>query len=459
MSSHSIRAGEFLKDESRAKWHDETLWLVRQKRDGPVKTIPEWEYLREAASKIKENVLSSLDEYLIQFEKNAQANGVTVLWAKDAEEHNKLVFDILQRHDAKSIVKSKSILTEECHLNKYLAGKGYDVVDTDLGERIIQLAKQPPSHVVLPAIHLRKKEISKIFNEHIGTREDSEDPKYLVDEAMARLRERFFQADAAITGVNFAVAETGGIVVCTNEGNADLGVHLAKVHIACMGIEKVIPKAENLGIFIRLLARSATGQHVTAYTSHFHKPRAGASMYVIIVDNGRTSQLAKHEFRNALKCIRCGACMNTCPVYRRSGGHSYGFTVPGPIGSILAPNMDAASYNSLPFASTLCGSCTDVCPVKINIHEQLFNWRQAFTAAGQVPFEKKLLMKTISFIFGRPALFRKVGKIGHTLMRMLPKSITNSKANVWAHSRELPRPPEKTFREWYIQNYGRNEKV
>lgn len=450
--SHPESAKEFLKDAMRAKWHDEALWFVRQRRDGPVKTIPEWEYLREAASQIKENVLSLLDEYLVEFEKNAQANGVKVLWARDAREHNELVFEILKKHEAKSIVKSKSILTEECHLNRFLEEKGYNVIDTDLGERIIQLAKQPPSHIVLPAIHLRKKEIGTIFHEHIGTKKDADDPKYLVAEAMANLREHFLQADAAITGVNFGVAETGGIVVCTNEGNADLGVHLAGVHIACMGIEKIIPKVENLGIFTRLLARSATGQHITTYTSHFHKPRHGASMYVIIVDNGRTSQLAREDFRDALKCIRCGACMNTCPVYRRSGGHSYNSTVPGPIGSILAPNQDMAKHNSLPFASTLCGSCSDVCPVKIDIHEQLFKWRQAITEKTPVPFSKKMAMRIAAFIFSKPAFFRITGKVMRTFLRILPRPILYISANKWGLSREMPAAPAHSFREWYIRN-------
>lgn len=450
--SHSEKADEFLKDRGRVKWHDDTLWMVRQKRDGPVKTIPEWEYLREAASQIKENVLANLDEYLIEFEKNAKAHGITVLWARDAREHNQLVSDILKKIGAKNIVKSKSILTEECHLNDFLSEQGYDVVDTDLGERIIQLAEQPPSHIVLPAIHLRKKEIGAIFHEHMGTEKDADDPAYLVREAMARLRERFMRADAAITGVNFAVAETGGIVVCTNEGNADLGVHLADVHIACMGIEKIIPRAENLGIFTRLLARSATGQHITTYTSHFHRPRKGASMYVIIVDNGRTAHLSKSEFKTGLKCIRCGACMNTCPVYRRSGGYSYGFTVPGPIGSILAPGADAKKFGSLPFASTLCGSCHDVCPVKINIHEQLFQWRQHVTKETGGTFGKRFLMRVVAFTFAKPLLYRIAGSAMRFLLPKIPRFMLYGRYNKWGKSREVPAVPRESFRQWHARN-------
>jgi L-lactate dehydrogenase complex protein LldF len=221
---------------------------------------PEWEELREAASKIKDNVLSNLDEYLIEFDKNAKANGVEVLWAKDGHEHNEHVYRILQKHSVKNLVKSKSILTEECHLNPFLEKKGYDVVDTDLGERIVQFLKQPPSHIVMPAIHLKKKEIGDVFHKNIGTQEGADDPQYLTEAARRHLREKFLQADAALTGVNFAIAETGGFVVCTNEGNADMGVHLTPVHIASMGIEKIIPKAEHLGVITRLLARSATGR-------------------------------------------------------------------------------------------------------------------------------------------------------------------------------------------------------
>ncbi len=452
MNSHPEKAEEFVSDKGRSQWHDQTLWLVRTKRDFVAKTIPEWEQLREAASNIKDNVLGNLDEYLIQFEKNAIANGVEVLWAKDGEEHNQHVYSILQKHDVKNLVKSKSILTEECHLNQFLETRGYDVVDTDLGERIIQFLKQPPSHIVMPAIHLKKKEIGDIFHEKLGTAKGADDPQYLTEAARGHLRGKFLAADAALTGVNFGIADTGGVVVCTNEGNADMGVHLAPVHIASMGIEKIIPKAEHLGVFTRLLARSATGQSITTYTSHFHKPREGTKMYIILVDNGRTNQLGREDFRNSLKCIRCGACMNTCPIYRRSGGFSYGSTVPGPIGSILSPNLDLKKYSSLPFASTLCGSCTDVCPVKINIHEQLFKWRQVISENGHQPLMKKLSMKFTGFLFKHPALFRFSGKMGRTLLNILPRIFVYNKLNPWGKARELPQAPKESFHDWYLKN-------
>src|SRR5690606_37419481 len=209
-----------------------------------------------------------------------------------------------------------------------------------------------------------------------------------------------------------AIANTGGVVVCTNEGNADMGVHLAKVQIHCMGMEKIIPRAEDLGVFTRLLARSATGQPITVYTSHHHRPKPGGEMHIVIVDNGRSKQLGRADFRKSLACIRCGACMNTCPIYRRSGGHSYGYTVPGPIGAILSPGRDLKKYSTLPFASTLCGSCSDVCPVKIDIHDQLYKWRQLITKNGQADPTKKLGMQTAGWLFAHPGFYRFAGKIG-----------------------------------------------
>lgn len=445
--SHAEGAAAFLADRPRSKWHDDTLWFVREKRDVAMREVPEWEELRNTASAIKDDVLANLDTYLAHFEQAATANGVKILWAVDAEEHNRHVLNILHTHRVRRLVKSKSILTEECHLNPFLEKNGIEVVDTDLGERIVQFLGKPPSHIVMPAIHLKKKEIGDIFHEKIGTRAGEDDPQKLTEAARGHLREKFLQADAALTGVNFAIAETGGFVVCTNEGNADMGVHLAPVHIASMGIEKIIPRAEHLAVFLRLLARSATGQSITSYTSHFHRPAPGRQLYVILVDNGRSRQLGRPDFRNSLKCIRCGACMNTCPVYRRSGGYSYGFTVPGPIGSILSPNLDLKAYSSLPFASTLCGSCTDVCPVKINIHEQLFKWRQVISEAREAPLSKRLMMKAAGRVFSRPGMFRFSARVARVFLPLLPGRIT-----VWGRSRDLPEIPKETFREWYAKN-------
>ena len=453
---HPAKAARFNADVARTDWHDESLWFVREKRDRAAAQVPEWEALRETASQIKEHTLSRLDDYLVQFEQEAQKNGIHVHWAKDGEEHNRIVHGILQNHGAERVVKSKSMLTEECHLNPYLEGHGIEVVDTDLGERIVQFAAEAPSHIVMPAIHFKKEEIGALFHEKLGTDKGNADPQYLAEAARQHLRARFLAADAAITGVNFAVAETGGFVVCTNEGNADLGVHLAPVHIACMGVEKLIPKAEHLGVFLRLLARSATGQAMTIYTSHFHRAHEGAELHVVIVDNGRSEQLGRVDFRASLKCIRCGACMNTCPIYRRSGGHSYGTAVPGPIGSILMPGRDLRRFSLLPFASTLCGSCSAVCPVKIDIHEQLYKWRQIVAKERHLPARKRWAMRLAGRVLGSLHLYRTGGRLARRLLRFLPDKLVYNRFNAWGRRRDLPEPPKESFRDWYHQNRDRN---
>ncbi|MCZ2475346.1 lactate utilization protein [Aquirufa ecclesiirivi] len=451
MLNHAEASEKFIANQERTDWHDDTLWFVRSKRDKASKLLPEWEALREQASQIKEHMLSNLPQYLLEFEAKAQANGVQVHWAKDAHEHNEIVYSIIQKHGDKALVKSKSMLTEECHLNAYLEQKGIDVVDTDLGERIVQFRKEVPSHIVLPAIHLKKEDVGETFHQHLGTPKGNKDPQFLTEAARIHLREKFLGAKVAITGVNFAVAETGEFVVCTNEGNADMGAHLSDVHIACMGIEKIIPKRQDLGVFLRLLARSATGQLITTYSSHFAKPRAGQEMHIVLVDNGRSRQLARDEFRNSLKCIRCAACFNTCPVYRRSGGHSYHQPVAGPIGSILAPNFDKKANVDLPFASTLCGSCSNVCPVKINIHEQLWFWRQDLMKEGLAPAGKVLGMKLMAWMMSNPSVFRLAGGIGRKVMSWFPFLVNNG-MNPWFKQREMPASPKQSFQEWYKSN-------
>ena len=452
MTGHPEAAEIFNRNEAHVNWHDQALWFVREKRDKASSQIKGWEELRQLASEIKAHTLSNLNEYLIQFEKEATKNNVNVHWAEDAIEHNKIVYEILQAHNMKRIVKSKSMLTEECGLNHYLEEKGIEVIDTDLGERIVQLAKEPPSHIVMPAIHKKREEIDQLFHLHLNTELSGGDEVYLTREARKHLRQKFLDADAAITGVNFGIAETGGFVVCTNEGNADMGVHSTKLHIACMGLEKLVPKFEHLGIFLRLLARSATGQPITTYSSYFKSPQQGDGMHIVIVDNGRSAQLGRSDFRSSLHCIRCGACMNTCPVYRRSGGYSYGSTIPGPIGSILSPGFDLQKYSSLPFASTLCGSCADVCPVKIDIHKQLYNWRQIITEKTHVSFSKKIIMKATGFVFSHPKIFQLSSKFAKSFLRTIPRSLVNNLSGKWTKQRELPETPGYTFAEWYKKN-------
>lgn len=451
LQDHAGLAENFNKDELRVNWHDETLWFVRQKRDIAAQSIAQWEELRNTASMIKDNVLSNLHTYLTAFEKQAQANGITVHWASDAAEHNEIVHGILKRRQVDKVVKSKSMLTEECHLNEYLNTHGIEVIDSDLGELIVQLAKEPPSHIVLPCIHKKKEEIGELFHTHLGVEKGTTDPQVLTEAARVHLRKTFLTRRAALTGVNFAIAETGEFVICTNEGNADMGAHLADVHIASMGIEKLLPERKHLGVFLRLLARSATGQPITTYSSHFKTPRPGQEMHMVIVDNGRSKQLGRDDFRNSLKCIRCGACMNTCPVYRRSGGHSYHYAISGPIGAILAPNLDMKKNADLPFASTLCGSCSNVCPVKINIHEQLYQWRQVIVKEGYANPGKAVGMKLMALTLADAKIYRAAGKAGRWVLNHIPFAV-NNKLNPWYKQREMPDAPKESFGEWYKKN-------
>ncbi|MFM7073387.1 MAG: lactate utilization protein B [Planctomycetota bacterium] len=452
---HSKAADAFTKNDARAHWHDQALWFIRVKRDRLVHALPEWETLRERASAIKQHMISRLADYLEQFEREATRHGAVVHWAADAAEHNQIVLGILQRHQVRRVAKSKSMLTEECHLNPYLERHGIEVVDTDLGEWIVQLRGEPPSHIVLPAIHIKKEEVGELFHEKLGTRAGATDPNYLAGAARDRLRDVFLDCQAGITGVNFAIAETGGFVVCTNEGNADLGASLPKVHIACMGLEKLIPRAADLGVFLRLLGRSATGQPITAYSSHFHGPMPGGELHIILVDNGRSQILGSDDYRRSLHCIRCGACMNTCPVYRRSGGHSYGATVPGPIGSILNPARDPGKYSTLPYACSLCASCTDVCPVKINLHEQLLTWRRDIADQGHLSWSKRTAMKLGSFVLNRPKLYGMAGRVGRATLRWLPRFLVYGPWNAWGKQRDLPPPPTRSFRDEFHRRKSR----
>ncbi|WP_458699562.1 lactate utilization protein B [Sulfurospirillum sp. 1307] len=446
---HPELAAKFVQNTKRMHWHDKALWFVREKRDLAAHGIDEWEELRRVASEIKKHTINNLDKYLLEFEKNAKEKGIHVHWAKDAKEHNDIVLKLLNDIGAKKLVKSKSMLTEECHLNPFLEKNGIEVVDTDLGERIVQLRKEPPSHIVLPAIHLKKEDVGTTFEEHLGTQKGNSDPTYLTREARIHLREKFLNADASLTGVNFAIANTGGIVVCTNEGNADLGASLPKLHIASMGIEKIIPRLSDLSVFTRLLARSATGQPITSYTSHYHAPVIDGQMHIIIVDNGRSEIIASDDFRQSLNCIRCGACINTCPVYRRSGGHSYGYTIPGPIGSTLGASKDLRSNKTLPFACTLCASCSNVCPIKINLHNQLYKHRQNVVKEGLLSFKKHTALKMATWLMKHPALMDFSGKLARKIVPKLPRAIIYSKFNAWGKKRELPEFPKNSFKELY----------
>jgi L-lactate dehydrogenase complex protein LldF len=447
-------AARFIAAPEHAKMHDARLWDLRQKRDRQMHVIPEWEELRALASAIKEHTLTHLDEYLEQFEAQAQSNGVHVHWARDAAEHNRIVHQILLDHGAKSLIKSKSMLTEECGMRHYMASVGIEVIETDLGERIQQLDNEDPSHIVVPAVHKLRTDVAEVFAKTLGTDPDNSDVHYLAESQREATRPLILAADAGMTGCNFAVAETGTVTVCTNEGNADLSANVPKLHIASIGIEKVIPRLEHLAVFVRMLSRSALGSPVTQYTSHFRGPRAGGEMHFVLVDNGRSARLGMEEFWTSLKCIRCGACMNTCPVYRRSGGLSYGATYSGPIGIILDPTFNARKYSNLPFSSTLNGSCTNVCPVKINIHEQIYAWRRVLVKQHEVPFVKKAAMKAAGEVLSRPAVYRVAVATANAALEHLPRFVVYNGLNAWGKHREVPHPVKQTFHSWYQEHRG-----
>lgn len=337
------------------------------------------------------------------------------------------------------------MLTEECGLNHHLEAQGIEVTDTDLGERIVQLAGEPPSHIIYPAIHRSAADVGELFERHLDAPVGERDPARLTELARAHLRRRFLDAQAGITGANFAVAATGGVTVCTNEGNADLGTSLPPLHIACLGIEKVVADLDDLAVLLRLLARSATGQAITAYTSLMTGPRAGGEMHIVLVDNGRAELLASDAHRRALACIRCGACLNTCPVYRRAGGHAYRQTIPGPIGSVLGPAIGGGAHaNALPFASSLCGSCTAACPVRIDLHEQLLAWRSEKAPAGAL---HATLYRVGAEVLARPRLYRAATRVARLLWPVLKRRWPGNPATPWLRARELPVHPGPSFRE------------
>ena len=450
---HAATASKFIQATHHVEFHDKRLWDLRQKRDRESEDIPEWEQLRVLASGIKEHTLTHLADYLEEFERNATANGMVVHWARDAAEHNQVVHEIMAAHGATVLVKSKSMLTDECDMRPFLEKRGIEVVETDLGERIQQLDDEPPSHIVVPAVHKLRGDVAEVFGKTIGTNPDNHDVPYLAEAQRQHTRPYYLSPRAAgMTGANFAVAETGSFVVCTNEGNADLSANIPALHIASIGIEKLIPKVEHLGVFIRMLSRSALGSPITQITSHFRAPRPGTEMHVVLVDNGRSERLGMHDFWTSLKCIRCGACMNTCPVYRRSGGLSYGATYSGPIGVIIDPTFNLRKYSALPYASTMNGSCTSVCPVKINIHEQIYTWRKVIAERRQLPMVKKEAMRVAGRILGSPRLYRAAVQAAAAGLDYLPRFMIYNPFNAWGKQRELPATPPSTFRQWYLKN-------
>lgn len=442
---------EFINRRAHRESHDRCLWEARMRRDKVASTIPEWEEMRKLASEIKLHTLMNLDRYLDRFIANAEANGIHVHRARDAKEHNEIILDIFRSHGVRTVTKGKSMTMDECGMREYMEAHGIEINEADLGERIQQLDRQRPSHIVMPAIHKLRSDVAELFARTLGSDPNIDDPHYLNGVMRADMRPRYVKADAGMTGVNFGIAETGGIVVCTNEGNADISATLPPLYVATMGMEKVIPRQSDLPLFIRLLSRSALGLDMTQYTSHFHGPRPGQEMHLIILDNGRSERLASPDYWQVLKCIRCGACMNTCPVFRRTSGISYDATYMGPIGIVLEPSYDLYKYARLPYSCTHCGSCGNVCPVKVPIPELVFYWRSEVVKHGYGQPSHNIEQAMAVPVLKSSTNLAMAEKVGLWALRNMPKALTESRLNPWAIDHTNPEPPKETFRQYYAR--------
>ncbi|MCI0457703.1 MAG: LutB/LldF family L-lactate oxidation iron-sulfur protein [Gemmataceae bacterium] len=422
--------------------------------------------LRDHAKRIKEHTLARLDHYLEQLEGSVQRLGGHVHWAATAQDARRIVCDIAKRAGCQRAVKSKSMTSEEVHLNPALEQAGIEVTETDFGEFIIQLAGERPSHLVAPAVHHTRESVARVLSKHLGT-DLPDDPAALAMTGRLVLREKFRTADLGITGANFAVADTGTIVLVTNEGNGRLTTTWPRVHVALMGMEKVIPRLADLPVFLKLLARAATGQTLSIYTTLITGPRRAGELdgpeefHLVILDNGRSRILAS-PFRESLQCIRCGACLNACPVYRRIGGHAYGGVYSGPIGSILTPLYDSVAANPhLPHASSLCGACQSACPVKIDIPHMLVGLRELQHHHGAGRWEA-LAYRVWAALLRRPWLYRLAVRLARLLMRPWAKdgwlSRLHGPGAAWTASRDFPAPAARSFRDrWKDLDNSRSE--
>ncbi|MCH2133530.1 MAG: LutB/LldF family L-lactate oxidation iron-sulfur protein [Phycisphaerales bacterium] len=439
--------------------------LVSNRRDNTVAAVDDWQDLRDRASAIKADVMSNLDHYLETFEQQAQAVGTHVHWASTPAEARSIITGIAQQHGASLAVKSKSMVSEEIGLNEALEQSGVRPVETDLGEWIVQIANETPSHIVAPALHRSREDVRELFA-RVLQRPMPEDAEGLTEVARLELRQAFADADIGISGANFLVAETGSFLVLENEGNIRMTTSLPRVHIALVGIEKVLPRLSDLDVFLRLIGRSGTGQKLTSYQTLVTGPRRRADddgpdeIHVVLLDNSRSSLLGNAVTAQTLGCIRCGACLNTCPVYRQIGGHAYGSVYPGPIGAILTPQLAGLHEASqLPFASSLCGACRDVCPVKIDIPEVLLHLRARSVEEGpsarDAVTNKKIRQqgggfRMWSWAMRSPWRYRMAGRVARTMawlaIRVPLVGRCAGPLRGWTAGRSLPSPPRRSFR-------------
>jgi L-lactate dehydrogenase complex protein LldF len=427
--------------------------VVRDKNKG---AFQDWQAARQAAAEIKWDAINHLDKYLDEFVQKLENRGTKVHWASTGSQAREIILGIIREKKARSIVKSKAMTSEEIHLNEALVEAGFEVVESDLGEFIVQLRKEAPYHIVFPAMHLTRGEISELFAKELGSA-PTQNPEELTMIARGVLRQKYIRADIGFTGANFAIAETGMISITENEGNARLTAALPKVMITLLGIEKVLPRLEDLALFLPMLSTIGTGQALTCYNSLYGGPRQAGEpdgpeeFHVVLLDNRRTELLADGEQRDALHCIRCGGCLNVCPIFRNVGGHTYHTTYSGPIGSVITPHLRGLQdWKHLSFASSLCGACTETCPVKINLHHHLLHNRR--NASRQKPsLAEKLAFKAFAFVINHPSVYQTVKRAGRVLQLFHPlvKGTRLDPAYAWTKTRDLPPIASQTFKEYW----------
>ncbi|MCW2577112.1 MAG: putative oxidoreductase subunit with NAD(P)-binding domain and ferredoxin-like domain [Modestobacter sp.] len=438
---------------------------IRGKRGRVVAELPDWAQLREAGRALKAATMARLDDHLEELERQVTARGGVVHWARDAVEANEIVTRLVQATGTTEVVKVKSMATQEIGLNEALEAAGLDVYETDLAELIVQLGEDKPSHILVPAIHKNRAEIREIFLRTIPGVDPglTDDPRHLAMAARQHLRERFLRARVAISGANFAVAETGTLTVVESEGNGRMCLTLPETLITVMGIEKIVPTWRDLEVFLQLLPRSSTGERMNPYTSTWAGVTPGdgpQEFHLVLLDNGRTAVLADEVGREALHCIRCSACLNVCPVYERAGGHAYGSVYPGPIGAVLSPMLTGVEDNaSLPYASSLCGACYEVCPVAIDIPSILVHLRAEHVEAQEKPTAEALAFRGLAKVMSNPRLWhltQRAAKLGRLISRGKP-TLPNAMPppiSGWTRSRDLPTPPKETFVESWVREHG-----
>ncbi|THE14148.1 iron-sulfur cluster-binding protein [Bacillus timonensis] len=433
---------------------------IQERKQTVTDELGNWEEWRNHGEEIRQHVLENLDYYLFQLSEQVSNRGGHVFFAQTAEEASTYISDLAKKKEAKKIVKAKSMVTEEISLNQKLEDVGCQVIETDLGEYILQMDDHdPPSHIVVPALHKNKEQIRDVFANKMDYK-NSEKPEELALFARESLRQEFLQADLGITGCNFAVAETGSITLVTNEGNADLVAALPKTQVVVMGMERLVPTFEEMEVLVGMLTRSAVGQKLTSYITTLTGPREEGDVdgpedfHLVIVDNGRSNILGT-EFQSVLQCIRCAACINVCPVYRHVGGHTYGSIYPGPIGVVLTPLLGGYDdHKELPYASTLCGACTDACPVKIPLHQLIHKHREVIVEKeGRAPISEKLLMKAFGFGASSPSFYQMGSKLAPTLTKPLTHGDKITKGvgmlKEWTDVRDFPAPNKERFRDWF----------